>query len=153
MRSEPRSSRSAAYQVTNENEPVENPVKEPRRKKLGKMIQNYRNKTKAKAKRIRERAKRLKPRLRRKKRNQDRRHDDRNRREDRRQDRERDYYREESNDSFGYEEPSDIWMAENYLKQWREAQEDNEARKNLAMNWRRSQLTKSLTNNRRASNF
>jgi len=35
-------------------------------------------------------------------------------------------------------------MAEDYLKQWREAENDDESRKTLAMNWRRSQLRKSM---------
>jgi len=87
-------------------------------------------------------------------RSRDRREDrSRDRREDRsrhrgeergRQEYNRDIYRDESNDSVGYEEPSDIWMAENYLKQWRETQDDNESRKTLAMNWRRSQLRRSM---------
>ena len=87
-------------------------------------------------------------------RSRDRRDDrSRDRREDRsmhrgeergRQEYNRDIYRDESNDSVGYEEPSDIWMAENYLKQWRETQDDNESRKTLAMNWRRSQLRRSM---------
>ena len=58
----------------------------------------------------------------------------------------RDFYRAESNESLDYEEPSDIWMAENYLKQWRETEVDSESRKKLAMNWRRSQLRKSQMN-------
>ena len=134
--------RSAAYEATNEND--ETPEKKSRRHKLSKMIQNYRNKTKAKAKRMKERAKRLKPRLKKRRRNDDRRGD----RDRQREDHDRNFYREESNDSVGYEEPSDIWMAENYLQQWREAPEDSETRKTLAMNWRRSQLTKSLANRR-----
>ena len=134
--------RSAVYEATNEND--ETPEKESRRHKLSRMIQNYRNKTKAKAKRMKERAKRLKPRLKKRRRNDDRRGD----RDRQREDHDRNFYREESNDSVGYEEPSDIWMAENYLQQWREAPEDSETRKTLAMNWRRSQLTKSLANRR-----
>jgi len=35
-------------------------------------------------------------------------------------------------------------MAENYLKQWRESQDDDESRKTLAMNWRRSQLRRTM---------
>ena len=165
MRSEP--SRPDAYQATPTNENVEKP-KESKRKNLNKLIQNYKNKTKAKAKRIKERLgkrrnrdrnryrdrRQDRDRDRREDRSRDRRQDrSRGRREDRSRDRDeengrqqynRDIYRDESNDSIGYEEPSDIWMAENYLKQWRETQDDNESRKTLAMNWRRSQLRRSL---------
>merc|ERR1711917_75309 len=157
MRAE--SNRPDAYQPTSTNQNVEKP-KESKRKNLNKLIQNYKNKTKAKAKRMKERLDRRRKRDR--NRNRGRRQDpDRDRREDRSRDRRedrsrdrgeerdrqeynRDIYRDESNDSVGYEEPSDIWMAENYLKQWRETQDDNESRKTLAMNWRRSQLRRSM---------
>ena len=149
MRAE--SNRPDAYQPTPTNENVEKP-KESKRKNLNKLIQNYKNKTKAKAKRMKERLDRRRKRDRnrykgkREDRSRDRREDrSRHRGEERdRQEYNRDISRDESNDSVGYEEPSDIWMAENYLKQWRETQDDNESRKTLAMNWRRSQLRRSM---------
>ena len=101
MRAEP--SRSVTYQATNEN--VEKP-KESKRKKLSKLIQNYKNKTKAKAKRIKEKLSRRRKRGR--NRNRGRREDrdrglredrDRGRRDDRDRDRreDRDRDRRESN--------------------------------------------------------
>ena len=149
MRAE--SNRPDAYQPTSTNQNVEKP-KESKRKNLNKLIQNYKNKTKAKAKRMKERLDRRRKRDRnryrgkREDRSRDRREDrSRHRGEERdRQEYNRDISRDESNDSVGYEEPSDIWMAENYLKQWRETQDDNESRKTLAMNWRRSQLRRSM---------